>query len=300
MADTSGERITDTFRFNHHAVPVPRITATDRIHDATARLTVAIEGVQEAPPDELAAIQALQTLLLGKVPPTAPTPPPVTAPRPIIDDEEPVVIWNPDEVQQPACNTGNKSPTSAPPSRRNLPAIIEDDSDEESSPPTLLRRSPRTHAAPSTTTTRARLHARTAHMINCVIAEHVLTEAQLPPPTTTMPSCRRGYAFAAHLLQHNELPSAANASKHFIGAVIDNDTGAILEYWHLIKSEKYRRIWERSFANELGRLFQGIRDIPGTDTCFFIRKSQVPKHKRSTYGRIVCNVRPQKEEIYRT
>jgi hypothetical protein len=74
----------------------------------------------------------------------------------------------------------------------------------------------------------------------------------------------------------------------------------VLEYRHLIKAEKYKRIWERSFANELGRLFQGIRDVPGTDTCFFIKKSQVPKHKRATYGRIVCNVRPQKEEIYRT
>ena len=169
MADTGGERITDTFRFNHHAVPVPRITATDRILDATAHLTAAIEGVQEAPPDELAAIQALQTLLLGKVPPTAPTPTPVMAPHPIIDDEEPVVIWNPDKVQQPAPNTGNKSPTSAPPSRRDLPAIIEDDSDKESSPSTLLRHSPRRHTAPSTTTVHTRLHARTAHMINCVI-----------------------------------------------------------------------------------------------------------------------------------
>jgi hypothetical protein len=137
-------------------------------------------------------------------------------------------------------------------------------------------------------------------MINCVIAAHVLTEAQLPPPTTNAPSRRRGYAFAVHLLQHNELPSAVNASDHFIGAVIDDDTGAVLEYRHLIKLEKYSRIWERSFANELGRLFQGIRDIPDTDTCFYIRKSKVPKHKRATYGCIVCNVRPQKEEIYRT
>ncbi len=160
--------------------------------------------------------------------------------------------------------------------------------------------SPRTHVAPLTTTARARLHERTAHMINSVIAEHVLTEAQLPPPTTNAPSHRQGFAFAVHLLQHNELPSSVNASEHFIGAVIDDDTGAVLEYRHLIKSEKYSRIWERSNANELGRLFQGIRDIPGTDTCFFIRKSQVPKHKRDTYGRIVCNVRPQKKEIYRT
>jgi len=112
MADTGGERITDTFSFNHHSIPVPKITATNRILDATTHLTAAIEGVQEAPPDELAAIQALRTLLLGEVPPPEPTPAPVTAPRPTID-EEPVVIWSPDDSQQPACNTGTNSPASA-------------------------------------------------------------------------------------------------------------------------------------------------------------------------------------------
>jgi hypothetical protein len=30
--------------------------------------------------------------------------------------------------------------------------------------------------------------------------------------------------------------------------------------------EKYRDIWMHSYANELGRLAQGICDIPGTNT----------------------------------
>ena len=286
MADTGGERITDTFWYNHHALPVPTITATDRILEATARLTAAIERVQESPPDELAAIQALRTLLLGEVPPNAPTPPPIPAPRPIID-EEPVEIWSPNDVQQPIPATGPNSPASPPLNRRNLPAIIEDDSFNNIVPPTILRRPPRAHT-PSTNTTHTRLHARTSHLINCVIAEHILTDAQLPPPITNAPVHRQGYALAAHLLQHNEQHSTENTPEHFIGAVV--------KYRHLIKSDKYKRIWVHSFANELGRLFQGIRDIPGTDTCFFIQKSQVPKHKRATYGRICCNVRLQKEE----
>jgi hypothetical protein len=256
-------RTTNTFRFNHHSIPVPKITATDRILNATARLTAAIEGVQEASPDELAAIQALQTLLLGDVPPPEPTPAPVTAPRPTID-EEPVEIWSPDTAQQPARDTGTNLPATAPPSRWDLPAIIEDDTDNKSVPLTLPCRSPQAHAAPPTTTARTRLHARTAHMINCVIAEHALTDAQLPPPITNVPACRQGYALAAHLLQHNELHFAVNASEHFIGAVIDDNTGKVLEYRRLIKSEKYKGIWVRSFANELGRLFQGIRNVPGT------------------------------------
>ncbi len=94
MADTDGERITATFQFCHHAMPVPTIMATDRILHATARLTATFEGVQEAPPDKLAAIQALQTLLLGEVPPTEPTTPQVSTPHPF-HDEEPVFIWSP-------------------------------------------------------------------------------------------------------------------------------------------------------------------------------------------------------------
>ena len=112
MADTGGKRITDTFHFCHQAIPVPSIAATDRILGATACLTAVIEGVQEAPLEELATIQTLQTLLLGKVPPTAPTPPQVHAPRPIIN-QEPVIIWSPDEVQQPTRNGGANSPMSA-------------------------------------------------------------------------------------------------------------------------------------------------------------------------------------------
>ncbi len=99
MADTGGERITNTFQFCHHAIPVPTITTTDRILHATARLTAAIAGVQEALPDKLNAIQALRTLLLGKVPPTEPTTPQVSALHPF-HDEEPVFIWSPDQVNR--------------------------------------------------------------------------------------------------------------------------------------------------------------------------------------------------------
>ncbi len=44
MANTGGERITNTFRFKHHAISVPEITATNRIIDATERLTAIIAG----------------------------------------------------------------------------------------------------------------------------------------------------------------------------------------------------------------------------------------------------------------
>ena len=53
--------------------------------------------------------------------------------------------------------------------------------------------------------------------------------------------------------------------------------------------------WSRAMENEIGRLFQGIRDIEGTYTCFFIHKYEVPQDRKVTYRRIVCNIRHQKK-----
>ena len=228
VADTGGKHITDTFRFCHHAIFVPTITATDRILHATARLTAAIAGVQEALPDKLAAIQALHTLLLDKVPPTEPTTPQVNTPHPF-NEEEPVFIWSPYQVQPPTQNNVTISPISAP-AHATTPAIIEEDSNDESLPATLLQFSPWTNTTFSPTPTRAHLNKCTAHMINCVIMEHILAEAQMPPPTTSVPTCRQGYDFVAHFLHTKQLHSAANTSEHFIGGVINDIPGDVLEY----------------------------------------------------------------------
>ncbi len=60
--------------------------------------------------------------------------------------------------------------------------------------------------------------------------------------------------------------------------------------------DKHKKVRAHDFANLIGRLFQGIRNITGTDTCFFIPKSLVPAHKRPTYRCICCSYQPQKEE----
>ena len=39
-------------------------------------------------------------------------------------------------------------------------------------------------------------------------------------------------------------------------------------------------IWDKSYANELGRLAQGTRDIKGTDCIKFIKYSEVPTGRK--------------------
>ena len=47
-------------------------------------------------------------------------------------------------------------------------------------------------------------------------------------------------------------------------------------------------------------MVQGIRGVKGTNAVIFILKTQVPKDKKITYGKIVCEVKPEKEEKERT
>jgi hypothetical protein len=54
--------------------------------------------------------------------------------------------------------------------------------------------------------------------------------------------------------------------------------------------------YKTGFGNELGRLCQGIRYIQGTNTCFFIELSNIPKDRKITYGKLVCDHKPNKVE----
>jgi hypothetical protein len=69
-----------------------------------------------------------------------------------------------------------------------------------------------------------------------------------------------------------------------------------MEYTALMKDPNLQPLWKRGFGNEAGRLFQGIRDIPGTDTCFFVELTNIRKNRKITYGKIVCDYKPHKTE----
>jgi hypothetical protein len=79
-------------------------------------------------------------------------------------------------------------------------------------------------------------------------------------------------------------------------AVVRPITGKEMEYMALMKDPRLQPLWTRGFGNECRRLFQGIRDIPGTDTCFFIKLTNIPKYRKITYGKIVCDYKPHKTE----
>ncbi len=128
------------------------------------------------------------------------------------------------------------------------------------------------------------MHTINSAISNALMPRPVAATANAPPAIS--------YAFAVHQLTLTEL-----ATNHFLGTIIDEETGAMLEYRHLAKNPALKSVWETSFANKIGCLFQRIQDLlKGTDTCFFIPRLQVPTNKKPTYGQIICIFFPQKKE----
>ena len=80
---------------------------------------------------------------------------------------------------------------------------------------------------------------------------------------------------------------------------IFNETTGKKETLDTLLAGQYHDIWNRSLSNELGRLTNGIRDIKGTQTMFFIHKDQVPKGRVATYLNPVCDYRPKKDDPHR-
>ena len=95
--------------------------------------------------------------------------------------------------------------------------------------------------------------------------EHVSVPGLVLGATTRL----QGYAAANHYLQMKEWAF----KEYFAGAITCKETGQALEYRDLMKRPELKDTWERSFANELGRLAQGIRDVNDINTIIFILKS---------------------------
>ena len=87
-------------------------------------------------------------------------------------------------------------------------------------------------------------------------------------------------------------------------AVMDAETGKLLNYKQLMSYPKYKKKWATSSTNEFGRLANGVRGQTknSTNTIRFIRRDAVPKDRRKyvTYESFVCNIRPEKKETERT
>jgi hypothetical protein len=144
------------------------------------------------------------------------------------------------------------------------------------------------------------LHAPTAPSLRVPNAQPAGATSTTAGPE--MPSCRPRQHQPAIISQEKQAYNLLATPLPRIEtsyAVTDHLAGQQLEYRHLLKRPYLRPIWEMAVTNEVYHLAQGIRDIKGTDTIQFIRVEQVPQGRQITYGRLVCDTRPQKAEHHR-
>jgi hypothetical protein len=72
-----------------------------------------------------------------------------------------------------------------------------------------------------------------------------------------------------------------------------------MHYKDLMKDAILGPLFEIGLSNVLSRIYQGIRDVAGTNTALFIDLSSIPKDRKITYGKLVCDFKPNKTEKHR-
>jgi hypothetical protein len=148
--------------------------------------------------------------------------------------------------------------------------------------------------------TRSQTTIHTQDITNAPLPPRVVTPRMLNPSPPRVP--HRSQQLYPRNLSQNDLCGMETAhmaialgnnywvQQHLTKAVIHPITGKEM------KDLRLQPLWTQGFGNECGRLFQGIRDIPGTDTCLFIKLTSIPKDRKITYGKIVCDYKPHKKE----
>ncbi len=108
-------------------------------------------------------------------------------------------------------------------------------------------------------------------------------------------------ATRARLPHHHNMQLRQQEQRERVQLIRDNKTGEYLNYRQLILNPKHKEIWNKSAANEFGRLAQGVGGrVKTTNTIFFIRKDQVPKDRMKdvTYGSFICDIKQNKTETH--
>ena len=82
------------------------------------------------------------------------------------------------------------------------------------------------------------------------------TRSQLKQSLTVTPAQAAQHKLPKELLALCCTPETS--LDHLAMSVLDPETGNTMEYRQLRRHPKYKKIWETSYCNELGRLFQGI------------------------------------------
>jgi hypothetical protein len=280
---TRASRISDTVEFFPYKVPMPRTSSADAALFAARDLIAALQQPAPAGPFAIGDQQLMALSRLAEIFNNAMIKPstgqaPQRVPLQTTDHKQPAASANTDPPVAP-----QRVPTTpSRPSDTNA-------TDDSPAPQRVSARNKERQQAPRPPThrypTKTKLKQTLPHQAHFCAT---FTRQFVPKQTAACPLSQ--YFTDDECWQ-----------PHLANAVIDPVTGASLEYRQLIQRDDQRHVWTNSFSNELDRLAQGKTGrVKGTNTIVFIKREQVPQGRKVTYGRIVVDVRPQKEEKERT
>lgn len=261
---TRAKRLADTVFFKHKHITQPTVTTADAIVNAYHKLQQAITGVQHSRDDEqMEAIERIKQAFEAARNQQVEVPRVEQTKQSELTQPVPRVAFEEQPPQSRLVVASPKEPVVVSPPKQ----IVK---------PTPILKAPKYSAPPDTNSIASRIRARRQQ------------QAEIVPTQTE--------SIADRVARRRREVEAVNA-------VLDQETGQLLEYRQLLKHPRFREVWNRSASDEFGRLAQGIGGrIKGTDTIRFVHKHEIPadRFKDVTYIKFVCTIRTEKKDPYRT
>jgi hypothetical protein len=265
ISTTFGEQIVDTLEFFPHNYQIPQLSSTDRLLMAAKDMTDALKNSNLEVPfasvgddtvKALADLAAIFKLKLQQAPSLA------TQASPVTLIQQPSIVPLPTQI--------SNLPMPERRQTRSQTTIHTPDIPDRPLPPRMV-------------TPRALRHSP----LRVSTGSRELSPRNLSQDDF----CVMDTAHMVIVLENNHW-----SQRHHAKAVIHPITGNEMEYSALMKYPRLQPLWTWGFGNECSSLFQGIQDIPGTDTCFFTTFKNIPEDRNITFGNIVCDYKPHKQE----
>ena len=283
---THSTRIADTVAFIPTVVPIPSTSTEDYLRQSVGDIIALLNDPKPTIPalsfgnDTQNAIKQIATLLNRALP----SPPPVLPSPPAIP---PTVPRTPKESTQTPMVSIPPSPVPPAPAPRVSEYAALD--------PRVLNSPTPAPRVPAKVTPAIPTKPKATRLPRPV-------QPRLQRSTYVHPSRRHTRSTAlAQLLrsEYDQHISHMHHPEHHVNHMYHPTTGKRETYESLRAQDPER--WGTSFANEIGRLAQGVgeRMKTGNENIFFIKKHQVPNDRKVTYANPVCDYRPLKEDKYR-
>ena len=265
---TRAKRLADTVFFKHKYITQPTVTPADAVVQAYHKMMQALQGIQHLKDDE--QMEALEQIQANLQPTIEATIPRVNQQTKLTDSIPRVQFVEPEAQSEPVRLTVEPSPRLVVASPKEQ--IVQPQPKQIVQPKPSLK--PTKYIEVPSDSIAARVKAKRDQMaLTNPIPEESIAER------------------------------VARRRREAANSVLDQETGKLLEYRQLLKHERFKEVWNRSAADEFGRLAQGIGGrIKGTDTIRFIHKHEIPadRFRDVTYIKFVCTIRTEKKDPYRT